>query len=269
MSVHIRPLQLRDIINILPLVPEEWHFNSTEFFHAHYLNPYFYSLLLCDNHDIIGHGNVVINGGTAWIGNILVHSEHRKKGYGTMITDQLIEYAGKKGATAFMLIATELGRPVYEKIGFQVTSSYVFFSRDHDSKQHIASSVRRLEETDHIQLASLDTHVTGEDRDQFLRQFIPSAYCINVRDHLEGVYYRTLGNGQILARSALAGLSLLSLKIMEGAESLVIPEENALACEFVKNNGFVETKRAPRMHLGEPRPWHPECVFNRGAGYCG
>ncbi len=269
MAAIIRDFQISDISAVSPLPPEEWHFPISDFILQHFEQPYFSPFVLCEDDTVVGFGNSIRNNDTAWLGNIIVHADHRKKGYGSLITRHLIDHAGSLGVTSFILIATEMGRPVYEKIGFVKTSDYIFYKRETTVELKLSTFIQRLTESDHIQTADLDHYVSGEERDLFIRQFLPTAYCIKMRNELEGVYFKKLGNGLIIARSTIAGLALLSLRIAEGAESLVIPEENTFARDYIQNVGFKETMRLPRMVYGYGKTWHPECVYNRGAGYCG
>jgi len=45
--------------------------------------------------------------------------EHRRKGIGSALTLTMLHDAEKQGAKGFQLQATEKGRPVYEKLGFE------------------------------------------------------------------------------------------------------------------------------------------------------
>ena len=58
-------------------------------------------------------------GKTGTILNVLTYSENRNKGYATKALNLLIEVAKKHDASFLDLSASELGRPLYEKLGFQ------------------------------------------------------------------------------------------------------------------------------------------------------
>ena len=46
-------------------------------------------------------------------------SEHRRKGAAIATVTHVLNHHRQFGATAFLLYATQMGRPVYEKIGFK------------------------------------------------------------------------------------------------------------------------------------------------------
>jgi GNAT superfamily N-acetyltransferase len=48
----------------------------------------------------------------------------RRRGYGTAITWAVIAEAARRGCTSAMLTATEMGYPVYVRMGFQLVTSY-------------------------------------------------------------------------------------------------------------------------------------------------
>lgn len=267
--MNIRQVTLSDIQYLRPLVPEEWHFDIVSFFLFHFNNPYFRAICAEIEGHIVGFGSLLQNNTIAWLGNILVDSNYRSRGIGTALTQHLIEESKKLGGESFVLIATELGEPVYKKLGFAVESYYVFYERGEDKQQTVSSAIRKISEHDYTRVAHLEKALLGETRDLFLRPFLYDTYCLELRGSIEGLYMHSLGNGLIIAQSAIAGLGLLSLRIAEGAKNLVIPEQNKVANQFALNQGYSETKRLPRMATGSTIAWHPECVYNRGAGYCG
>src|SRR6266571_7013104 len=54
----------------------------------------------------------------AWIGMMLVHEEHQRRGIGTSLMRQALEYLQGHGVKCVKLDATPAGRPLYEKLGF-------------------------------------------------------------------------------------------------------------------------------------------------------
>ena len=58
--------------------------------------------------------------------NVLTYPEHRKKGYATHTMKALIEEAKRHDLSYIELSASEAGKPVYEKLGFQETGASHF-----------------------------------------------------------------------------------------------------------------------------------------------
>ena len=59
------------------------------------------------------------SGHKAYIMNMYTDPAYRRKGIATKTLDLLIAEAKSKGVTAISLEATEMGRPLYEKYGFE------------------------------------------------------------------------------------------------------------------------------------------------------
>ncbi|MHA1235364.1 MAG: GNAT family N-acetyltransferase, partial [Promethearchaeota archaeon] len=72
---------------------------------------------------IIGLGGIFFFGDTCSIGYMAVLPEVRRKGLGTIIFRNLVKIGNSKGCKTFMLYASELGEPIYQKFGFR--SKYV------------------------------------------------------------------------------------------------------------------------------------------------
>ncbi|MDR1270570.1 MAG: GNAT family N-acetyltransferase [Planctomycetaceae bacterium] len=64
-------------------------------------------------------GLTLRNGKSAYIFNIYTEPDFRKQGIATEVVRRLIADAGQRGVTRLELHATEMGSPVYEKLGFQ------------------------------------------------------------------------------------------------------------------------------------------------------
>jgi GNAT superfamily N-acetyltransferase len=58
----------------------------------------------------------------AWILNIYVEPQHRRKGLAKTITERLIEWCRHEGFQAVQLHASEYGRGLYQKLGFRGTN---------------------------------------------------------------------------------------------------------------------------------------------------
>ena len=69
---------------------------------------------------VVGTGVVSVNGPVAWIGTIFVEPAWRRRGVGMAVTRATIETAEAAGCRTLVLVATESGRPMYERLGFEV-----------------------------------------------------------------------------------------------------------------------------------------------------
>ncbi|HOP10085.1 MAG TPA: GNAT family N-acetyltransferase [Oscillospiraceae bacterium] len=64
-----------------------------------------------------------LNGKTAYIGNLYVLPEFRRKGIASELLSRLNEEAKKRECQRILLHTTEAGRPLYEKFGFEASPS--------------------------------------------------------------------------------------------------------------------------------------------------
>ena len=72
-----------------------------------------------ENGKIIGLGGIFFFGDVCFIGYMAVLPEIRRKGLGTAIFSNLLEIGKLKGCKTFMLYASELGEPIYQKFGLE------------------------------------------------------------------------------------------------------------------------------------------------------
>lgn len=54
----------------------------------------------------------------AWIGMVLTHPDHRGRGYARALMEHSIAFLRSRGIACIKLDATDMGKPLYEKLGF-------------------------------------------------------------------------------------------------------------------------------------------------------
>ena len=263
MMTEIRQITELEIPLLQNFPPEEWSLNLPGLFSFHFGYPYFYPSVGC--------GIGIIHGSVSWLGTIIVLPEYRGQGIGQQITSHLIDYCRKKGCISQILTATEMGEPIYKKLGFEIKSTYVFFKKESIIPiQHI-SRVREMRHEDFSAVKQLDREVTGEERFQFIERYFSTGwvYAGEASSDIAGFYLPDFGAGLIIACTAEAGLELMKKRLTHGKTSAVVPAANAIAQEFLLSVGFQECRTAPRMILGNDVKWQPSMMYNRGTGYCG
>jgi hypothetical protein len=236
----------------------------------HLDQPYFQAFIACQNEQITGIGNIIINGQAGWLGNIIVPEPFRRQGVGQAITEYLIEKLNDLGCENQLLVATRMGGNLYEKLGFQITSFYHFYRPKFLILPEM-KTIRHALPDDFPQIRALDRMATGENRDKFLNQFLKNAWIDEspMTQKIEGYFLPDLGNGFIVGINPEAGLRLLQFKHAQFGRIEVLPDQNLIARQFLMDNGFEEYMKAPRMARGAEVNWKPEWIFARGAGYCG
>ena len=271
MAIEIKQYEKENAVIISTLFPKDWNFDFEKFISLHIDQKYFKGFTLSANNEPIGFGNLLIFGEVGWIGNIVVKKVFRGRGLGTSITSHLIETGKETGVKTFILIATKLGESLYKNIGFRTELNYEFYKRSESLKKfEISRNIRVASKADFQKIIDLDFAVTREKRNKFIELFLFGTKLVyNSTGKLKGFFIENLENGLIIAIEPDYGLELLKVKLNNNEQSIVIPETNLIAKDFLIKNGYKNYMNAPRMILGKKYNWKSEYVFSRGAGYCG
>src|SRR6478752_1818731 len=124
----------------------------------------------------LGSAVATVNGPVAWIGTIWVVPDRRRQGIGERLTEAVLDVAGDAGCRTSVLVATDVGRPLYEKLGFELQTSIVVVEATGtgaDASGVAAGGaadprVRPFRPDDLEAMARLDRAATGEDRRHLL-----------------------------------------------------------------------------------------------------
>jgi len=269
--LRIRKILKSEIHQLQNFPPEDWNLDLPKLFSFHFGHSYFYPSIADVDNKIVGCGIGIMHGSVSWLGTIIVLPEYQRQGIGKKITTNLIDYCRSKGCSSHLLIASELGEPVYRKLGFEINSTYVFYKRESIVPTQHISNVKEMREEDFLMIKELDSEVTGEDRFQFIKRFFSTGwvYAADTSASISGFYLPDFGGGLIIARNPAAGLELMKLRLNHGKTTAVVPATNTIAQEFLTSEGFQEYRTSSRMILGKKVNWQPTMIYNRATGYCG
>jgi N-acetylglutamate synthase-like GNAT family acetyltransferase len=262
----IRPCTPGDLPKIHHLQPEGWE-DITPWFRFYCNHSFCYPVVVEHNQSIIGIGTAISNGNSGWVAQIVVDHNHRGKGIGYEITGHLIKSLRSTGAGTIHLIATEMGFPLYKKMGFQTITEYAFFRGTLKKGYHPHYNIRPFQITDLSRITDLDQSMSGENRMQMLDKFSANILVFEKNKEITGYFYQDFGEGMIIATNKEAGIELLKMKLQSGKIKTVIPVENKHCITFLKKIGFEHYNSAKRMILGENFKWKPECIYSRAGGY--
>jgi GNAT superfamily N-acetyltransferase len=203
-------------------------------------------------------------GRTGWIGALGVLPRSRHQGTGTALTEAAVAWLRERGAETVLLYATELGRSVYERLGF-VAEAPASAWRGSPPQGPLPDGTRRLREGDRPALLALDRAATGEDRSPVLAQ-IPALVGTAIERHrclVAGALETPWGAGpSVVAADADAGRSvLLALAREPQPLTITVPDDNPYAGELLASWGFRVVNVATRMRLGPPVPHDPRRMF--------
>jgi GNAT superfamily N-acetyltransferase len=267
--VNFEPVIREDLECIRSLQPDGWPDITAEFstyIHHEFCRP----VKVVVNDIIAGVGASISYKNTGWLAHIIVDPTYRHQGIGSAVTSELARVLEEEGKQTLLLIATDLGYPVYLHAGFTVVSEYTYLKRESPWTSLIPSPrIIPFEPRFRDAVLELDRKISGEDRSAVIELCLNNAQLYVEQGSLLGFYLPAAGEGSILARTETAGIELMKIKYAR-ADKAVLPSQNRAGIEFLKANGFVNSgTRGIRMIRGEPVPWQPEKIFSRIGGNFG
>ena len=235
---------------------------------------------------VVGTAVGTVNGTVGWIGTIFVAPDLRGKGLGTELTAAIQAELRAAGCRTEVLVATALGRPIYERLGFEAQCWYRTVEARGLAAEpgtrpgtggHEPSLVRPFRADDLAEMARLDAGATGEDRRHLLVAFANpnSTKCVEHPDgRLGGFVVRPpWGGGATVAPDPDDAFRILEARrLAAGPERTVragVIDLNIEGIARLQRAGWTEAWRAIRMIRGEPLRWQPERLwgqFNHALG---
>lgn len=275
----IRPMSPGDLEAVLALTSEAgWGDNRCQFdFYAR--QPGFNAFVAEVDGRVVGIGAGTQKREVGWVGPIIVTSQHRRQGIGTTLTATVVERLSKLGCRTHLLLATDLGRPVYEKLGFRIETVYHQLKGPTLDHAPTSARLRPLTEADLPGVCALDRQVTGEDRSEQIRALGSRGWALNWAEDgpVLGFYLPApWGEGPIVALDPadaplLVDVARAVARLERGQAEMKfsLPAENTAGREHLRRAGFVEASSVTRMVLGEPLEWQPSRVWARFSGALG
>lgn len=210
------------------------------------------------------------NGTVGWLGPIFTTPAFRRRGVGRALTEAVAARLEAAGCASLLLAATDLGRPVYERLGFVVDGAYHALSGARaalpEAGPEGGSAVRPLVATDLDEVRALDRWATGEDRAHLLEAFSVGGWVVRdaATERLRGFALATpWSTGPVVAPEPADALALLARAgtAGEATVSAVLPSGNAAGRAALARLGFGEVRSLPRMRRGAAVGWRPEAIW--------
>jgi len=213
----------------------------------------------------------------AWIGMMLVHPEHRRRGIGRALMLQALSHLKTTGVGCVRLDATPAGYPLYESLGFVPEWTLTRWERPAGdfgpSPSHHGSAARQMVESDWMQIVDLDRRSFGAIRRELLSSLAERASARLVwpnRGPVSGYGFLRPGSrcdyiGPLTCAepAAAADLTAALLVCTEGRPVFWdIPDQNANATQMALSYAFTQARHLTRMRLGAS-PAEPDlrCVY--------
>ncbi|MED0874100.1 GNAT family N-acetyltransferase [Bacillus mobilis] len=196
----------------------------------------------------------------ASIGMVIVHPNYKGSGIGKAITNACINSVAAQ--TPIMLIATDEGKPLYEKLGFRVVS-YVskYICNSYNANYHSVGNeeyIMNYEECDLENIIKIDEYAFGTNRKVFLtKRIIQSEQCIVVKDKEQnvlgyGLSIQTPENkiiGPVVARNDAMAMRIVHYLAREhhGKLRIDVPEGKNGFMKELEITGFQTVNTPPIM----------------------
>ena len=198
----------------------------------------------------------------AWIGMMLVHQDHRRKGIASALMQRAVEYLNATGVECIKLDATPVGEPVYARLGFQQEWRFNRWQKPSDDSPATVhpSSPATLS-------GELDLAAFGVARGHWLKMLAEDSAVI-VRDRGFGM----LRSGRVATYlgpitadgpDTAAGIVDTLLNNVHGPVVWDIPSPNTAGEELARARGFEPVRDLTRMWTGQ-RLIAPELKYQFG-----
>ncbi len=220
---------------------------------------------------IVGTGVTTVNGPVAWIGTIWVDPAWRGRGLGKALTQATISAAETAGCRTLVLVATDAGRPLYERFGFEVQTTYRILEAPGLASGQADPRIRPYRPSDLGEMAALDAAATGEDRAHLLSAFAApeTTRCLVRADGSLGGYVLRApwGGGATIAPDPDDAMAILhARRLTAGPDKrvragLLAPNEAGVA--HLLAAGWIDAWGAPRMIRGEMPAWQPNAIWGQ------
>jgi GNAT superfamily N-acetyltransferase len=213
---------------------------------------------------------------TGWIGMILVHPEFRGRGIATSLMSRCIEHLRGKGVESIKLDATDMGRPVYLKLGFKDERTICRYAGKRSLLPASCEGVRAIAPDDWPMIARMDREAFDADRTRLLKLLHNEGdSAVVVTGGKTRGYgfarrgFRASSIGPVVAADphAARGLILHLLgKLPEGDVFWDFMPDNTPCRELAESLGFTVARNLTRMYLGAMNPGQMKMIY-AGAGF--
>lgn len=276
----IRPMTATDIpATSAAIVADDWG-DRRSWFEFAVASPNVRAFVAEADGEVVATGVATINGPVGWIGTVWVQRAWRGRGLGRALTQAPIDAADAAGCRTLLLVATEAGRPVYERLGFEVQTWYRTMEAPGLGGMDAAGGSARVRPWRPIDLdatAALDRGATGEDRRHLLEAFASPESARVVVDSdgrpVGFVVRAPWGGGATIAPRLEDAMAILAARRAAYPTDRMVRAgivlENEAGAAALEASGWREAWRAPRLVRGDPMTWQPSAIwgqFNHAVG---
>ena len=221
---------------------------------------------------VVATGQGVVNGSVGWIGSIFVSPDLRRQGFGQAMTAEVCRGLEAAGCRTLALVASELGRPIYEKMGFRIDARYEIYEAAPLPVAPLpprGTTLRKMRPADLDRVGALYIRATAEDRRELLGALVDRGWILETDDgdELLGFLVSILPEfGALIAPDPDDAACLLDLlrHLADGRTKAVraalVGREAGL--RLPANRGWTAAFQTPRMLRGPSPDWDPTLIWS-------
>jgi GNAT superfamily N-acetyltransferase len=222
--------------------------------------------------EIVGTGVATVSGRVGWVGTIWVAPALRGRGLGRAITEAVIDELEGSGCRTLVLVATDAGRRVYERLGFEIlTHDHALVAPGLGAGRPFSAPDPAIRAFAHIQdldaVAALDAWATGEDRRHILATCDGRVVVGAAGEVTAFALTSAFGGVATVARDVSDARRLFDLRRREaGPEDRIRAgafDENVSGLERLVADGWTEVWSGSRMIRGQPLDWTPTAIWSQ------
>lgn len=268
-ELQIRDMTVGDIDAAVALYRSGGWGERRSFLERILANPNCQSLAGVRDGAIVATGLATVNGPVGWVGMIFVDPSLRSRGFGRALTEAVCARLDAAGCATQALIASEYGRPLYEKMGFRIDAWYQMMEApplEDAPTPPPGTTLRPIRPDDIDRVGRLDFRATGEDRRSLLGPLSGSGWLLEAGDELLGFLIGTPHAAALIAPNPPDAAYLLDLLRHLGSASghdvraaVVLGREGAI--QQLESSGWSRAFATPRMLRGESIPWEPALIW--------
>jgi GNAT superfamily N-acetyltransferase len=272
-GISLRPMAAADVKPAAVEVERGDFGDRRAFFDFAVRHPACDPIVALANGAIVGTGIGTRNGEAGWVGVIYVVPERRGQGLGRALSEVVCDRLEDRGCRTLVLVATSAGRPVYERLGFHVTTRYhIMEATGLPGGQSPDDGVRQFHAVMDLDDAiRLDRRATGEDRTSLIQAFASANGCLALRDargRLQGFLIKPTWHGAaIIASNSKTALRILDHRRRQaGPDRRVragLLEQNLAGRKAFEARGWTESWTGTRMERGRTLELAPEMIYGQ------
>jgi predicted N-acetyltransferase YhbS len=226
---------------------------------------------------IVGTGIATANGPVGWVGTIFVAPDRRREGLGDALTRTVIDDLESRGCRTLVLTATDAGRPLYERLGFEAQMPQGFFTAAGLAPPNADDGVLPFDPSMLPAIIALDRLATGEDRSAVLARLAsPESARVLHGDNgsLSGFVIRAPWGGvSLIAPEADDAIRLLEWRRRQAGVGRPVyagfPDTGDSRRTRLLSQGWTLAGAGTRMIRGAPLEWRPDWIWGSFSGALG